>query len=65
MKHSGVVSSCKQKVSDNTLLEKNLADGYLEMSHINLSLAEEAIDCDNEALALCEQNLRSVNECDC
>ena len=32
-----------------------LAQGYKEMSHINLGLAEEGVALDNEALELCEQ----------
>lgn len=38
-------------------IEKSLIEGYKEMSRINLSLAEEAVDLDNEALALAEQKL--------
>ena len=41
-----------------------LAQGYKEMSRINLSLAEEAVTSDNEAALLSEQCIRSVNECD-
>ena len=37
-----------------------LKEGYHNMSQINLSLAEEALEADNEALFLAEQNLRSV-----
>ena len=33
----------------------NLAQGYKEMSRINLGLAEESVTSDNEALDLCEQ----------
>ncbi len=32
-----------------------LAVGYIEMSRINLELAEEAVALDNEALELCQQ----------
>ncbi len=32
-----------------------LAEGYIEMSRINLELAEESVLSDNEALELCEQ----------
>lgn len=32
-----------------------LAQGYKEMSRINLELAEETVTSDNEALELCEQ----------
>ncbi len=41
-------------------LEDSLRRGYKEMSPINQSLAEEAVQSDNEALALSEQNVRSV-----
>jgi len=34
-----------------------LIAGYKEMSRINLSLAEEAVASDNEALEICEQNI--------
>ena len=34
-----------------------LIDGYKEMSRINLSLAEESVKSDNDALCLAEQNL--------
>lgn len=40
--------------------EKSLMEGYHNMSRINLSLAEEAVQSDNDALFLAEQNLRSV-----
>lgn len=33
----------------------SLAQGYKEMSRINLELAEETVSSDNEALELCEQ----------
>lgn len=36
---------------------KSLIEGYKEMSRINLSLAESALESDNEALALSEQKL--------
>ncbi len=35
----------------------SLIDGYKEMSRINLSLAEESVTSDNDALCLAEQNL--------
>ena len=41
-------------------LEECLKQGYQEMSPINLSLAEESVQSDNEAQLLAEQNLRSV-----
>ena len=34
-----------------------LIDGYKEMSRINLSLAEESVVSDNDALCLAEQKL--------
>ncbi len=45
-------------------LENCLKQGYEEMSPINLTLAEEAVQSDNEALALSEQNVRSVKQSD-
>ncbi len=44
--------------------EEELKTGYLDMSRINLSLAEEAVQSDNDALLLAEQNLRSVKKSD-
>jgi hypothetical protein len=41
-----------------------LKNGYQEMSRINLSLAEEAVSSDDDALILAEQNLRSVKKRD-
>ena len=38
-------------------IRQKLAQGYKEMSRINLMLAEEAIESSNEALSLCEQKL--------
>ena len=35
----------------------SLIDGYKEMSRINLSLAEESVESDNNALRLAEQKL--------
>ncbi len=35
----------------------SLIDGYKDMSRINLSLAEEAVASDNDALCIAEQNL--------
>ncbi len=35
----------------------DLIEGYKEMSRINLSLAEDAVQSDNEALMLGEQKL--------
>ena len=44
--------------------EEDLKSGYLEMSRINLSLAEEAVQSDNDSLLLAEQILRSVKKSD-
>ena len=44
--------------------EEKLKAGYHDMSRINLSLAEEAVQSDNAALLLSEQNLRSVKKSD-
>ncbi len=38
-------------------LVKTLAEGYKEMSSVNLALAEETLNTDSEALLLCEQIL--------
>ena len=38
-------------------IRQKLAQGYKEMSRINLMRAEEAIESANEALSLCEQKL--------
>ena len=35
----------------------DLAEGYKVMSRINLSLAEEGVLSDNDALEICEQKL--------
>ena len=47
------------ELKENNLkdLEKALADGYKEMSSVNLVLAKEALNTDSEALLLCEQIL--------
>ncbi len=55
----GGVKEKPQKTAEEAL-EERLKTGYLNMSLINLSLAEEALQSDNEALFLAEQNLRSV-----
>ena len=44
--------------------EEDLKAGYLEMSRINLGLAEEAVQSDNDSLLLAEQILRSVKKSD-
>ena len=38
-------------------IRQKLAQGYKEMSRINLMLAEETVESANEALSLCEQKL--------
>lgn len=43
--------------NDMNELKKALADGYKEMSSVNLALAEEALSSDNKALLQCEQIL--------
>ncbi len=48
-----------QKTAEEVLKEQ-LKTGYRNMSLINLSLAEDAVQSDNDALSLAEQNLRSV-----
>lgn len=55
----GGVKEKPQKTAKEAL-EECLKAGYLNMSLINLSLAEEALQSDNDALSLAEQNLRSV-----
>ena len=45
-------------------IEEALKAGYHEMSRINLSLAEEAVKSDNDALLLTEEILRSVKKSD-
>ena len=37
--------------------EQSLINGYVEMSEINLSIANMCIDADNEALICIEENL--------
>ena len=57
----------KEKTTASVPLKKYEAElkaGYLDMSRINLSLAEEAVQSDNDALLLAEQNLRSVKKSD-
>ena len=58
MSFSGVKEK-PQKTAEEALKEC-LKTGYRNMSLINLSLAEEAVQSDNDALSLAEQNLRSV-----
>ena len=58
MSFSGVKEK-PQKTAEEAL-EERLKTGYRNMSLINLSLAEEAVQSDNDALSLAEQNLRSV-----
>ena len=58
MSFSGVKEK-PQKTAEEALKEQ-LKAGYRNMSLINLSLAEDAVQSDNDALSLSEQNLRSV-----
>lgn len=46
-----------KKNNDPVMLydENSLAQGYKEMSRINLGLAEDSLASDNEALEICEQ----------
>ena len=45
-------------------LINSLAKGYIEMSSVNLALAEESVSFDNESLALCEQNFAEREKID-
>lgn len=45
------------KANDKEQLKQKLMNGYKEMSRINLMLAEEALESDNQSLRLCEQKL--------
>lgn len=58
----GEVKEKSQESDQNVLTyyEECLKSGYQNMSRINLSLAEESVESDNDALFLAEQNLRSV-----
>lgn len=58
MSFSGVKEKPQKTVKE--ALKEQLKTGYRNMSLINLSLAEEAVQSDNDALSLAEQNLRSV-----
>ncbi len=49
-----------KKSSYDKNLKECLKNGYKAMSPINQRLAEESVKSDNDALALAEQNLRSV-----
>lgn len=51
----GEYATVKGCIDAQTALD--LIDGYKEMSRINLSLAEDAVQSDNEALAAAEQKL--------
>ena len=51
----GKYATVKGCIDAQTALD--LIDGYKEMSRINLSLAEDAVQSDNEALAAAEQKL--------
>lgn len=55
--------NCKVKEKDfaasgpDSKVYDGLIGGYKEMSRINLSLAEESVASDNDALCIAEQNL--------
>ena len=60
MKEKCAVIENTDKVFDEhieTQEELSLIDGYKEMSRINLSLAEDGVLSDNDALEICEQKL--------
>ncbi len=66
MKCGNIINDCAgnaDKSFSDEAFEQSMVAGYMEMSRINLSLAELGLAADNEAVQLCEQNLRSVNEC--
>ncbi len=44
------------KISDE-MLKKELEKGYKEMSGINLEIARECLEADNESLLQCEEKL--------
>lgn len=43
-------------------LREKLIKGYQEMADINLQLANECLEADNECSKIADQDLRSVNE---
>ena len=45
-------------------LISSLIKGYMEMSSVNLALAEEAAASDSASLALCEQNFAEREKID-
>lgn len=53
----------EKKVKKENLIA-SLAKGYMEMSSVNLALAEEAVSSDNVSLDLCEQNFAEREKID-
>ena len=53
---------CSKKESSEQDLELSLKSGYLQMSQINQSLAEEGLASDNASLFLSEQKLTECEE---
>lgn len=55
-----------RNLSDNRRRKINseLAKGYSEMAEINIKLADEGINSDNQALEICEQKLAECEYCD-
>ena len=53
----------EKKVKKEKLIA-SLAKGYIEMSSVNLALAEEAVSSDNASLDLCEQNFAEREKID-
>ncbi len=45
------------KPTDKQALMKALENGYKEMAEINLELAQESVQSDNESLSVCEEKL--------
>jgi len=52
----------KKVKKENQIL--SLKKGYKEMSSVNLALAEEALECDNASLTLCELNFAEREKID-
>lgn len=47
----------QNKKADTEKLIAQLKRGYKEMAHINLEIACECVESDNESLSLCEEKL--------
>ena len=45
------------KKTDEEKLIEMLKNGYKEMADINLKIAQECLESDNESLSLCEEKL--------